>query len=546
MSDMKKKLFVFGMLAVATNSYAGLTDDLKNIMEAKQMPSQQQSSQPSGSLTQSLQQMQTASIKDEMERKLYKPITINVNNVSFEYLFSLISNYAKVPIILKDFENASSTSALPATSPAATSPAGGTTGTATTPMPGMPGAPRAPTTNTGTTTMPTAVGGSSKLGYVSYYTENKPIMYVLDELCGLYDLSYDITDDGKVIVYRYKSDVLQVRLPALTENINLTDDYLTLNYKKDFYNNLEKSLQGLLKDRNSKITINEMGYVTIRARPSEVELVRKTVEQINKYFTTTIPLRITVMIVKLNDKKTMGLNLFKWIQSNVGSGLSLTTGYTGSIHPTNAFTIGVSGTKLTGAIIQALGEIGDVRVVEDNFMRALNYRPIMWKPLTKQRILSNVQLTYMQTAPTTAGGGTGGGGAIATPQITTETENIDQGSNLMLVPYVLDEKEGRIIINFYRSQKDILKLENWEVNLGGAGSTQIILPTVKSYSQLQGTELRKGEQLILFSSTLTTAQIQKEGIPFLQNIPILGYLFGTQVKEDDKFQVIVTIGYEEK
>jgi type II secretory pathway component GspD/PulD (secretin) len=248
------------------------------------------------------------------------------------------------------------------------------------------------------------------------------------------------------------------------------------------------------------------------------------------------------MIVKLNDKKTMGLNLFNWLQSNVGSELSLKAGYTGSINPANAFIIGVSGAKLS-AIIQALGEIGDVRVIEDSQMRALNYRPIMWKPLTKQRILSNVQVTYMQTVP--AGTGTGGtGGTAATPQLTTQTEDVDQGSNLMLVPYVLDEKEGRIVINFYRSQKDILKLENWQVNFGNAGSTQIILPTVKSYSQLQGTELRKGEQLILFSSTLTTNQIQKEGIPFLQNIPILGYLFGTEVKENDKFQVVVTIGYE--
>jgi type II secretory pathway component GspD/PulD (secretin) len=531
---MKKKLFVFGMLAVATtNSYAALTDELKGIMETKQpaqqqtnQPSGQSSSQPSGNLTQSLQQMQTASIKDEIERKLYKPITVNVNNVSFEYLFSLISNYAKVPIVLKDFESTTSSTST------STLPLSGSMGGSTAPMPVG--------TGTSGTTTTSFVGGSSKFGYVSYYTENKPIKYVLDELCGLYDLSYEITDDGKVVVYRYKSDVFQVRLPALVENINLTDDYLTLNYKKDFYNNLEKSLQGLLKDTNSKLTINDMGYITVRARPSEVELVKKTVEQINKYFTTTIPLRITVMIVRLNDKKTMGLNLFSWLQSNVGSGLSLKTGYTGSINPINAFTIGVSGAKLS-AIIQALGEIGDVKIIEDNQMRALNYRPIMWKPLTKQRILANVQLTYMQTAPT----GTGTGGTIATPQLTTQTEDIDQGSNLMLVPYVLDEKEGKIVINFYRSQKDILKLENWQVNFGNAGSTQIILPTVKSYSQLQGTELRKGEQLILFSSTLTTQQIQKEGIPFLQNIPILGYLFGTEVKENDKFQVVVTIGYED-
>lgn len=223
------------------------------------------------------------------------------------------------------------------------------------------------------------------------------------------------------------------------------------------------------------------------------------------------------------------------------------TGYTGSINPANAFTIGVSGAKLS-AIIQALGEIGDVKIIEDNQMRALNYRPIMWKPLTKQRILANVQLTYMQTAIGGVGGTNGGattGGIVATPQLTTQTQDIDQGSNLILVPYVLDEKEGKIVINFYSSQKDILKLENWQVNFGNAGSAQIILPTVQSYSQLQGTELRKGEQLILFSSTLTAQQIQKEGIPFLQNIPVLGYLFGTEVKENDKFQVVVAIGYED-
>jgi hypothetical protein len=531
---MKKKLFVFGMLAIANSyAYAGLTDEVKSIMENQpinQVPSQQQSqlkNQSSTSLTQSLQQMQTISIKDEVEKRLYKPITINVNNVSFEYLFSLISNYVRVPIILKDFESSTSSTSTPTS----ISPLGGSV-------------PISTSTGAGTgsgTSAPVFVGGSSRFGYVSYYTENKPIKYVLDELCGLYDLTYEITDDGKVVIYRYKSDVFQVRLPALIENINLTDDYLTLSYKKDFYNNLEKSLQELLKDANSKLTINDMGYVTIRARPSEVELVKKTVDQINKYFTTTIPLRIVTMIVRLNDKKTVGLNLFNWLQSNVGSGLSLKTGYTGSINPANAFTIGVSGAKLS-AIIQALQEIGDVKIVEDNQMRALNYRPIIWKPLTKQRILSNVQLSYIQTAPV---GTSTTGGIMTTPQLTTQTEDIDEGSNLMLVPYILDEKENKIVINFYRSQKDILKLQNWSVNFGNSGSTQIILPTVKTYSQLQGTELRKGEQLILFSSTLTAQQIQREGIPFLQDIPVLGYLFGTEVKESDKFQVIITVGYED-
>jgi type II secretory pathway component GspD/PulD (secretin) len=68
---------------------------------------------------------------------------------------------------------------------------------------------------------------------------------------------------------------------------------------------------------------------------------------------------------------------------------------------------------------------------------------------------------------------------------------------------------------------------------------------VQTYSDIQQSVVKKGEGIIIVSSTVTQESLKKSGIPFLQNIPIIGYLFGTTTKETDRFQIVITIGYEE-
>jgi len=449
-------------------------------------------------------------ISNFIQERLLMPITININNVTFEYLFNHISNYVRVSIVMKNFESDSSG------------------------------------TSTSTTSTTTQIGGNSRILpiTVSYYATNKPLKLVLDELCGMYDLTWKI-EDYRIVIYRYEEKVFQVKLPILEKSISLTDDALTLKYQKDFYQNLETSLKSLLKDGSSKITINNMGYIAVRARPSEIRIIEQTVNKINKYFTSTIPLRITVLIVRLNNSNTTGLNLFD-IQFNRDK-------------TTNKQTIGVSRDNklnLTGAlnlsfkgifknwslesVFQTLSEYGDTKVVEDLHMRALNYQPLIWKPQKKQRIISNFQLNYMSTTQT--GGASGSTSTV--PQVTTQTEDIDEGSNLIIVPYYLTDDGEQIVVDMYRNQKEIIELVNWNVNLGEGGSNTIILPKVQTYSDVQQSVIKRGEGIVIVSSTVTQETLKKSGIPFLQDIPIIGYLFGTTTKETDRFQIVITIGYE--
>jgi len=449
-------------------------------------------------------------ISNFIQERLLMPITININNVTFEYLFNHISNYVKVSIVMKNFESDSSG------------------------------------TSTSTTSTITQIGGNSRILpiTVSYYATNKPLKLVLDELSGMYDLTWKI-EDYRIVIYRYEEKVFQVKLPILEKSISLTDDALTLKYQKDFYQNLETSLKSLLKDGSSKITINNMGYIAVRARPSEIRIIEQTINKINKYFTSTIPLRITVLIVRLNNSNTTGLNVFK-LKSDNQQAFSFNLSKENNLNLTNVLNLSFAGIfknwSLEG-LFQTLSEYGDVKVLEDLHMRALNYQPLIWKPQKKQRIISNFQLTYMSTAPTGTGTGQTTGNTTTVPQVTTQTEDIDEGSNLIIVPYYLTDDGEQIVVDMYRSQKEILELTNWNVNLGNGNNT-IILPKVQTYSDIQQSVVKKGEGIIIVSSTVTQESLKKSGIPFLQNIPIIGYLFGTTTKETDKFQIVITIGYE--
>jgi len=470
------------LLTLAGVSFGGVLEDIQKILE------------PSRNREKAVEQR----VLNEIERRLDTPVSVNVKDVSLEYLFSVLSNQVKLPIVFYNFQ--------------ATEQRDGVTGGVTEQQ-----------------------RDKALLGQVTYYAENKPFRYVLDELTALYDLHWFV-DRGRVYVYRYVEDVFHVRLPWLMKTLDIDAEFLKLQYQKKLVENLERSLQTFLKDSNSKVAINEMGYVTVRGRPSEVRAIKKVVEEANKYFSTQIPLRVRVVVTAIRDDKAMGLNIFNFDARFRDS----SSRFTGSFNvggPASGLTLGILRPSFD-ATLKALQDVGDTKIVEDYYLRALNYQPISYTPQTKKRIVSKVN--YETTA-------TQEGGAI-TSVVTPETEDLSTGTMLVLVPYVIDEKSGEIAVEFYRKQTEVLDLKEEEFKIGttegGEVSNKIVLPTIDNYMLFNQIVLKPGESLVLFSGTMTREEIKKRGVPFLVNIPILGMLFGTHEKKNDKFLVTVVMTYE--
>ena len=470
------------------------------------------------------------SIQSIIEQRLETPLSINTAEtpMTFESLINYISNAIRIPIILKNFYASTS---------------GGTVA----PMPA----------SSGTTNIPF---GITQIGYVTFYANSEPAKYVLDQLCGLYDLSWKVVGN-KIVIYKYEQKIFHIQTPLLKQRLNIEQQInqgtnlasssggttasggnsgLNLLYNRKFnLKAIEDSIKAILKDRYDSVSINNLGYVFVRARPSEIRMIEKYVNRLNKYFSTPITLKLSVFIVKLNNNTTAGLNIFNFAKAVNAPNTIISSGVSQSITSTgfSPFTIGV--TNLSNQyIFQALQQIGNAKTLESELFTTLNGEPLIWSPTTQQTIVSNYQLTYLEpTAGHVAS-------TTSTPTITTQTQVLQTGSTLVIVPYLEKENgQDEVVLNLYRAQASLPQAPKvFNVDLAGS-QNQLELPTIQTYSQLQGTILKKGQTFVLLSSLVTSKQIQKEGIPFLQNIPVLGYLFGTHIHEDDKFQIVVTLKY---
>jgi len=186
--------------------------------------------------------------------------------------------------------------------------------------------------------------------------------------------------------------------------------------------------------------------------------------------------------------------------------------------------------------LDALAQSGRARLVEESVLTALNGQPMVYSPLQKQRIISQFELSYVLP---TGGPGTSPP-AAATPTITMKTEDIQTGNTLIIVPYYVNE--GTIAVDLYRRQDSLEVLETKRVNLAGF-QNEVSLPRVSTKTNLNQTLLRKGETLVLFTSAQTLEQFRDRGIPFLKDIPILGYLFSTKERTKELYRLVITMEF---
>ncbi|MEM4546614.1 MAG: hypothetical protein QW328_07655 [Nitrososphaerota archaeon] len=414
------------------------------------------------------------------------PISINVRGVALPYLFSVISEQVGVPIVIRDI-------AYPQQAQA-----GGQT-----------------------------QAGVNEYMQITYYSHNKPLRHVLDEITSHLDLFWKEEEDGRIVVYKYKRESFSLYLPYLQKSIQEKSDPVEISYKREFIKNIDNALKSLLTDPNSKISVDEMGNVFVYARKSEMESVRKMVDSINKRFTKPIPLKVKVLMVSEEDLRDIGVSL-----SGKLGGISLGS-TAGGLVSGPIFSLSVL-TKNLEVFLNALAESGKANVIEENMLVALNGQPIVYAPLQKRRIISSAQLSYI--APQTGGGPQ----VQAIPQISLRTEDIDSGSMMVIVPYYISEDS--IVVDLYRKTSTVERLEIRRIDLGGF-QNDIILPTTSVRTNVNQTVLRRGQSLVMFSSAMTVQQLRDSGIPLLKDIPILGYLFSRKVKEDSLFRLIISITF---
>jgi type IV pilus assembly protein PilQ len=316
-----------------------------------------------------------------------------------------------------------------------------------------------------------------------------------------------------------------------------------LSYAK--VSEVQKILKELLTKRGSAILDDRTNTLIITDLPRNIAVIDDLIQTLDVQIQQV---QIEARIVEANKNWQQAFGV-KWPQSNNGnvtltssSGTSTTTpwfgtsspfwnGTTGAIRPASGQQAGVgwapgvdgstsiaapagelwlsflSNRFSINAVLQAMEQDGTLKIVSSPKLVTQNNK--------KATILNGQKIPY----PTQQGGAQGGAITVAF---------IDANLQLDVTPQITSE--GTIIMD--------LKVEK-----AAADFTQTVqgTPTINRKSVETQVLVRDGGTAVLGGVYITSSSVQMTGVPFLARLPLIGFLFRSNSKQDQNVELLIFI-----
>jgi len=270
---------------------------------------------------------------------------------------------------------------------------------------------------------------------------------------------------------------------------------------------------------NVKIIADESNNaLIIVANTQEYTIISKVLKQLD-----VLPLQVlieaTIVEVTLNDDLKYGI---EWFLKNGHGNNSVSGGGLGSLlssaaagASTSGFSYVYNGLGAAGsmnAVIQAAATKGNVNVISSPSLMVLN----------------NQEATILvgQSVPILSGTST----SLVSTGVTSNTvQMVDTGVNLAIKPRV--NANGLVLMDLMQS-----------VNAAVATSSSTIdSPTIEKRQIQTNVAVQSGETIILGGLIQETNTYTRNGVPWLHELPLLGPLFGSTIRDQDKTELVVLL-----
>lgn len=328
-----------------------------------------------------------------------------------------------------------------------------------------------------------------------------------------------------------------------------SDNMIETKEEFDFWKNIGKEISEIVQNSGQNIpitppTINaNAGLITVTSSNEILDRIETYLNQVQESLKKQVVIDVSIIEVSLNKSHKTGID---WTQFNLGfdtTGASLANliGNTanGTIiladkkNTSNVFwgktdkgrwhgdeNVAINmGINLTG-MINFLKESGDVKVVSSPKIATLN----------NQQALITVGDTYNYklkgSSTTTDSGSTGDA---------DEEKSIFVGILLNILPEISDD--NKIMLRINPSISELINIEDKKVKDG----YRVVAPDTKQKKLSTVVQVRDGETIVLGGLITDSELFSKNGIPVLQDIPLLGKLFGSKQKSKEKTELVFVI-----
>jgi len=299
----------------------------------------------------------------------------------------------------------------------------------------------------------------------------------------------------------------------------------------DFWGELKTALESLVgKDKGRYVIISpQASLVTVHALPSEIAAMKDFLNKSEESLQRQVILEAKVIEVTLKDDYQQGVNWTE-VLGHIGStdftfGTSVVGRATNSIAAElgGSTSISFKNTDFSG-VINLLETQGDVQMLSNPRVTAINNQKAVIKVGQDEYFVTEVSSTTVTGNSTTT-----------TPEI--ELTPFFTGIALDVTPQI--DVNGSVILHVHPSvtetaeQKKVITLNNEE----------FILPLAQSNIREADTIIRasSGEIVVIGGLMQTVTTDEESKTPFLGDLPVLGNLFKSIRKRQDKKELIILI-----
>ncbi|MDP4983981.1 pilus (MSHA type) biogenesis protein MshL [Pseudoalteromonas tunicata] len=299
----------------------------------------------------------------------------------------------------------------------------------------------------------------------------------------------------------------------------------------DFWTDLKKALESLVGvDKGRYIIVSpQASLVTVHALPSEIAAMKEFLRLSEESLQRQVILEAKIIEVTLKDDYQQGVN-WKEVLGHIGS-TDLTFATTASGQIGNTITAGIGGVSSLvfknadfSGVVSLLSTQGDVQMLSNPRVTATNNQKAVIKVGQDEYFVTEVSSTTVTGNATTT-----------TPEISLTP--FFSGIALDVTPQI--DKYGSVILHVHPSvtetaeQRKVITLNNEE----------FVLPLAQSNIRESDTVIRAGSgEIVVIGGLMQTVTTDEESkTPLLGDMPVLGHLFKSVRKRQDKKELIILI-----
>jgi len=340
-------------------------------------------------------------------------------------------------------------------------------------------------------------------GGIILKVKQKSLETIIERICELGKLRYSYTDG----ILRFEKDT--------PYSVTYTVDFLI---DDDLWSSIQSSIQSILTnlgDEDAKIDINKpASVITIYANSKSQKKVNEYIERAKRNYSSQVLIEAKVIEVQLDDEFKAGIDWSFVSDSKGADAVTITNKTSGAKGLVSGVVDGnIFGGNLIGTL-NALKTFGTTKTLSSPRIHAINNQKA-----TLEFINTLIYFTVENETQTTTGSST------TTQNTSTSTKEEDtEGITLSITPSINLETQ-EITLNAVPELRVKVDEVSDPVNILNK------VPVIQSRKMETSLKIKSGGIMVIGGLMSENTTNTDNGIPFLMDIPVLGYFFKSKEKD---------------